>query len=227
MSPDAMEHSPMFELPLFPLSTVLFPGMPLQLHIFEERYKQMMQLCLDRGVPFGVALIRQGAEAFGPLAEPYPIGCIARIVQVESLSEGRMNILAVGQERFRTMVLDAKKAPYLTGIVQPFPLTGSNSESLIVAAGKLKPWVQRYLSVLVKSGDVKVELDEIPDDPQTLSYLAAISLQVPNEEKQKFLSIEGNLELIEQLHSAYRREIALLQGALSRKPGTDTAFSMN
>jgi Lon protease-like protein len=201
--------------------------MPLHLHIFEERYKRMMKLCIERGAPFGVALIRQGAEAFGPVAEPYPIGCIARIVQVESLSEGRMNILAVGQERFRTVVLDAKKAPYLTGIVHPFPLTDTESENLAEAAMRLKPWIQRYLNILAESGSVKIEMQEIPDDPQILGYLAAISLQVPNEEKQGYLSVESNLDLVEQLHKAYRREIAILRGALNRKPDTDTAFSIN
>ena len=61
----------MLELPLFPLNTVLFPGMPLNLHIFEERYKRMMQACIESSKPFGVVLIKQGLEAHGPLADPF------------------------------------------------------------------------------------------------------------------------------------------------------------
>jgi Lon protease-like protein len=57
----------MFELPLFPLNTVLFPGMPLTLHIFEDRYKRMIRTCLKTRQPFGVVLVRHGQEAFGPL----------------------------------------------------------------------------------------------------------------------------------------------------------------
>ena len=86
----------MFELPLFPLNTVLFPGMPLPLHIFEDRYKQMINNCLEEKEPFGVVLIRNGKEALGPLAQPHSIGCTARIVEVQKLSDGRMNITSVG-----------------------------------------------------------------------------------------------------------------------------------
>ena len=62
----------MVEIPLFPLNTVLFPNMPLSLHIFEPRYKIMVEQCLSREEPFGVALIQKGREALGPLPEPTP-----------------------------------------------------------------------------------------------------------------------------------------------------------
>ena len=61
----------MQEIPLFPLNTVLFPNAPLRLHIFEERYKRMVNDCLAEKQPFGVVLIRHGLEALGPLAEPF------------------------------------------------------------------------------------------------------------------------------------------------------------
>ena len=93
----------MLDLPLFPLNTVLFPGMPLSLHIFEDRYKRMIGECIDSGNPFGVVLIKRGQEANGPLAEPHEIGCTARIIEVEPLSEGRMNIVVLGQKRFRIL----------------------------------------------------------------------------------------------------------------------------
>jgi Lon protease-like protein len=91
----------MFELPLFPLNTVLFPGMPLPLRIFEERYKLMIRFCIENNQPFGVVLIRQGLEALGRLAEPYEIGCTARIIEVEPLAKGQMNISTLGEKRFR------------------------------------------------------------------------------------------------------------------------------
>ena len=106
----------MYELPLFPLNTVLFPGTPLQLHIFEARYKKMVNACLQEQRPFGIALIERGAEALGPLAEPYPIGCAARVVQVQRLEQGRMNIVALGGERFRILSLDRQSHPYLVGV---------------------------------------------------------------------------------------------------------------
>ena len=68
------------ELPIFPLGTVLFPGMPLPLHIFEERYKRMIGRCLDGDRAFGVTLLKSGREVGGP-AIPHEVGTIARIVQ--------------------------------------------------------------------------------------------------------------------------------------------------
>ncbi len=227
MAERSQAGSPMFELPLFPLNTVLFPGMPLHLHIFEERYKRMVQLCLERNVPFGVALIRQGVEAFGPPAEPHPVGCTARIIEMEPLSEGRMNIVAVGQERFRTMLLDRNKAPFLTGILQAYPLSDLDPEVVENAGQQFKPWLQRYLLILAQSEGLELELPEIPDEPHALAYLAAISLQVSNNEKQELLTIEQTAELLERLSSVYRREVALIRGALERKPGSIESFSVN
>jgi uncharacterized protein len=96
----------MFELPLFPLNTVLFPGMPIQLYIFEQRYKEMIHDCLKSSQPFGVVLIRNGKEANSHLAEPHYVGCSARILDVEPLEEGRMNLVALGQQRFRILELN-------------------------------------------------------------------------------------------------------------------------
>src|SRR5687767_13844296 len=103
----------MTELPLFPLNTVLFPAMPLKLHIFEERYKTMINECIDNNSPFGVLLIDTGADSGGPLAKPHLIGCTAHITRVQRLPFGRMNIMAVGRERFRVNALFQNK-PYLS-----------------------------------------------------------------------------------------------------------------
>jgi Lon protease-like protein len=218
----------MFELPLFPLNTVLFPGMPLHLHIFEERYKKMVRLCLDRGVPFGVALIKQGAEALGPPAEPHPVGCTAHILEVEPLAEGRMNLVAVGMERFRTLLTDRKRAPYLTGIVEALPLVDGEAAELESAGKRLKPWLKRYLEMLAETGGIQLQAPEMPDEPHALAYLAAISLQVPNAEKQEFLSIESSTELLGRLFKTYQREVALLHGMMkSARSGVNDSFSVN
>src|SRR3954466_6437378 len=97
----------MFELPLFPLNTVLFPGMPLNLHIFEERYKLMIGRCIEANQPFGAVLIKRGSEVsgLGKAAEPFSIGCTVQITQVQSLGAGRMNISVVGKERFQIFSL--------------------------------------------------------------------------------------------------------------------------
>ena len=90
------------ELPLFPLNSVLFPGATLPLHIFEERYKLMIGRCLQSGSPFGVLLIRSGNEV-GEATEPFEVGTTARIVRVQHLDEGRMNLVCLGEQRFRLL----------------------------------------------------------------------------------------------------------------------------
>ena len=87
-------------LPLFPLNTVLFPNASLPLQIFEERYKQMLEDCLQADSRFGVILIKAGAEVGEP-AIPYSIGTVANIIQVQEARGGRRFISAVGERRFR------------------------------------------------------------------------------------------------------------------------------
>jgi Lon protease-like protein len=218
----------MFELPLFHLNTVLFPGMPLHLHIFEDRYKQMIRFCLDKHQPFGVVLIRRGLEAHGPLAEPFEIGCTARIVHHRTLDEGRMNIIAVGEDRFRIRSLETRKTPYLIGWVDQFPLDISLDSELERAIEKLKPWLKVYLQMLPHEEAAGFDSIQIPDDPTALIYLAAVLLQVPPLKKQEFLSAERAGNLLVELLTAYRREIALLRALLSeQKLESEKRFSKN
>lgn len=188
----------------------------------------MINLCIERSFPFGVVLIQQGYEAFGPPAEPYHIGCTARIIEMQPLNEGRMNIFALGHERFRTILLDRDKAPYLNGIIEPFPLLDPHQESVERATRKLKPWLKRYLEMLASVSGIELELPEIPDEPQSLAYLAAITLQVSNTEKQEFLNIERTTNLLERLYDAYRREMSILRStAENPSPGKIGSFSVN
>src|SRR5690349_18483857 len=89
------------EIPVFPLPTlVLFPHIVVPLHIFEERYKLMINGCIDRGESFGLVLLRAGAEEESQ-ETIHRAGVTVRIVEVERLDEGRMNILCEGERRFR------------------------------------------------------------------------------------------------------------------------------
>jgi hypothetical protein len=87
-------------IPLFPLNTVLFPGGPLKLRIFEARYVDMIGRCMREGAPFGVAMIVEGMEAGGP-ATTATVGTSARIVDFEKLPDGLLGITAVGERCFR------------------------------------------------------------------------------------------------------------------------------
>jgi Lon protease-like protein len=203
-----------FEIPLFPLNTVLFPGMPLQLHIFEERYKKMLRLCLENRQDFGVVLIRSGREAHGPLADPHKIGCTARIVEMEPLDQGQMNITAIGQQRFRLLSLSREK-PYLVGTVELYPLEAADRKPLSESSRRLFPLVRRYMQILSAASEVNLEPEHLPRDPLVLAYLSAVLLQIPPGQKQGLLASERASDLLRDVYELYRRELALLPTLLS------------
>src|SRR5210317_923979 len=93
------------EIPLFPLNTVLFPGMMLPLNIFEPRYLEMINDCIEKKSPFGIVLTRSDKEA-GGAATPHMIGTAARIKKVQHKEDGRMTIVVVGTRRFQVETFD-------------------------------------------------------------------------------------------------------------------------
>ncbi|MCU0488696.1 MAG: LON peptidase substrate-binding domain-containing protein [Anaerolineales bacterium] len=217
----------MIELPLFPLQTVLFPGAPLRLHIFEERYKLMINQCIQHKQPFGVVLIRSGLEAMGPLAEPHRIGTIARIIQVQRLPDGRMNIAAIGEERFKIVSLEPDIQPYLVGYVEPLELDIANVEMLAQAGSKLHRRVERYFLTLSESGAGQFDLAQFPEDPVRLAYLSASLLQMNDIQKQAILAQPRAEDLLNAVNDAYRREIALLKAITFKDHPNSGAFSLN
>ena len=212
-----------YELPLFPLNTVLFPGMPLPLHVFEERYKEMVQVCLDEKRPFGVVLIRSGVAQWGPVASPYEIGCAAEIVEVQQLEDGRLLIMAVGQERFRIVALD-HSLPYLVGEVEPLPLQFEPQEKIEYYANQLTPWLLEYLIFLADLGQVEFDPAQMPENYEDLVFLASAAIQIPPEKKQAILENEKVTSILRELITVYREEVILLR----LKPKEDQGvFSLN
>jgi Lon protease-like protein len=218
----------MFELPLFPLNTVLFPGTPINLHIFEDRYKEMIDHCLTTNQPFGVVLIRQGMEALGPLANPYPIGCTAQITQMEPSEDGQMNILAVGLERFQIHSLNYDQS-YLVGEVETFPLDSPNPLSVVQAGRQLRPWVERYLTVLANAAEnIEFKAEQLPNDPLALGYLAAALVQIPTAQKQVLLATQDATDLLTDIRTIYRREVALMNAIIEHDVAEpEGLFSVN
>lgn len=199
-----------FELPLFPLNTVLFPGMPLSLHVFEDRYMQMIRECIESEQPFGVVLIKEGVEALGPLAEPHQVGCTAELAQVQALDDGRMNILAIGRERFQILSLHHDR-PYLRGTVDHFPLDVTLNRNTAALSERLIPWVEEYLTLLSIAGDVDFDTRALPTGPKALAYLASTVLQIPNDQKQDLLSSAGAESMLADIYHIYRRELPVLR----------------
>jgi uncharacterized protein len=204
----------MLQLPLFVLNTVLFPGMPLPLYIFEERYKLMINDCLRERRPFGVVM-PAGRDPHNPQRIlPEPIGCTAEIAQVQRLDGGRMEILTIGQTRFRILSLQDDR-PYLTATAEAYPLAPESPELLAEGERRLRPLLTRYLNVMASASDVDLDIGQLPDEPISLAYLAATLLQLPPEKKQPFLNINQPIELFAALRESYRREISFLRRMLA------------
>ena len=201
----------MYELPLFPLDTVLFPGTPIHLHIFEPRYRLMINSCIESRRPFGVALIRRGVEAGGDLAEPCRVGCSARILNLQPLEGGEMNLIAIGEERFRIQSLLTDK-PYLSGMVEIELIEHPRSLILLRAMRWFRPAVMRYLNLLQTAEPDAVEVGdlELPEEPLSTLYLTAALLQIPTREKQPLLEATEGEHLLQQITRLLGREIALL-----------------
>jgi Lon protease-like protein len=217
----------MFELPLFPLNTVLFPGMSLPLHIFESRYQKMIRTCLEVDNRFGVVLIKRGSEALGPLAEPYMVGCTALITDVQSLDEGRMNITTIGEQRFRVHNLNSD-LPYLVGEVEFHPLLMNKPEELQPAVDNLTPKIIQYIRLLNQIEEVYLDPENLPEDPIIIGYFAAALLQMPPNEKQALLQSENYLELLDSLNRVYIRETSFLRATLTHDTDqTQISYSQN
>jgi Lon protease-like protein len=213
------------ELPLFPLNVVLFPGQTLPLHIFEPRYRVMIQRCIEQGQPFGVVLAQDEDDG-----DPHIIGTAARITQVERLPDGRMNIVTVGVERFVLQNVHEGKDEYLIGDAVFYPYKEDTPHPNLPKQ-RVLTYLRKYLSLLASVSGIKTRFDSYPSDPTAVAVFTAIALQVPLEQKQELLAIEGVNELLEREAELLRSEVlALTIVASSIRPSDDAddlIFSKN
>ncbi|MCG9131585.1 LON peptidase substrate-binding domain-containing protein [Candidatus Poribacteria bacterium] len=174
------------QIPLFPLQAVLFPGGFLPLYIFEPRYRTMIKFCLDHESEFGVVLTKEGGEV-GETATPYKIGTAARILHVEHLDDGCMNIITAGEYRFQ--ILETQEhLSYLTGRIRMLDDPGAEieavSESLTAQTEELYQVYEALSSRLIFAWHTP---EEQPDDPRELAYQVGIRLRISLKEKQALL----------------------------------------
>ena len=173
-------------IPLFPLNLVLFPGMDLPLHIFEDRYKDMIGECLNQNAPFGVVLIKEGPEVGAP-ADPERIGTSARILRSELLDQGRMNIMTKGERRFEIEEI-VQRVPHLVGRVRFLvELEGEGSSELVSQINDDYVALVRNLTALTGGYISRVS---VPEDPVDLSYAIAANLDLEPHLRQSLLVTE-------------------------------------
>ena len=202
------------EVPLFPLGAVLFPHMPMSLHIFEERYKTMMRDCRAASTTFGVVAIRAGQEVGGG-AVPYEVGTLAQLDEIEELPDGRCNLVVVGASRFHIDAFSYGR-PYLVGSVhylQDLPARRADTARL---ASAVTAAFRGYASQLRGIGQDDPLDIELPSDPELLSYLVAAAMQVETAQRQRLLEIDDTAERLAACLRLLRREAALLDRMLVR-----------
>lgn len=227
-------------LPLFPLeAVVLFPGMPLQLHVFEERYKAMVAACEASDRLFGVVLIRSGREVGAP-AETEEIGCTARIEEIERLPGGRMNLLAVGQHRFRLEnEPTVSESGYLVGeaaltLIEPAPadVPGELIRDVVHLLDAYGDLLKRLVGRTVVAEDAALS----DTDPVALSFALGAALHVSPRERQQLLELDDAVARLTAEQLLLQREVsrlkqeAKLAGLVRNSTGSDKSigpFSVN
>ncbi|MEU4425215.1 LON peptidase substrate-binding domain-containing protein [Actinoplanes sp. NPDC024001] len=211
-------------LPVFPLSTVLFPGLVLPLHIFEERYRTLVRELVAQSAEtpheFGVVTLRHGSEVApdpgddtAPTEPPvsaadlYEVGCTAELRHVTELPDGRFDIMTVGRRRFTVLSIEQGTAPYLTAQVRWLPEENAADETAHLLAPRVLTAFQTYLELLRPNSEV---LDQVPDDPTVLSHLVAATAQLTVEERQLLLAMPDTASRLRAELRLLNREAGLL-----------------
>jgi Lon protease-like protein len=207
-------------LPLFPLGTVLLPGSPLPLRIFEPRYRQLVTDLLalpEDERSFGVVAIREGHEVGADSARAlYEVGCLALVTDIEESADGTFELSAVGTTRFRVRSLDHER-PYLRATVDWLAEAAGEVENL--AAAVSRRYGEYYATLGGLSGRALPAL-EVPADARLLSYLVAATVLAPMADRQSFLEVPTTAERLALLLRWLRRETGLLR-KLSAVPSTE------
>ncbi len=202
----------MLELPLFPMNIVLFPGTELPLHIFEHRYRLMINECYAQSLPFGIVLARPESE---PLHEkPYGIGTMAEIEALERLEDGRMVLIARGSQRFRILSQHREK-PYLSGIVEVYSDAIEAEPVLDQPVHQASLLFRSYLEALLEvAGRGELEFT-LPQDAEELSHFIAHLIDVQDEQKQHMLELTSTRQRLEEEITILRRELPFMRQVLT------------
>ena len=217
------------KLPLFPLGAVLYPGMLLPLHIFEERYRQLVRDLLEQSEPrrFGVIAIRRGretgVEGVSGLQSLYEIGCTATLRGVEEYPDGRYDIVTVGTQRFRLLALD-QSLSYLQGEIEPLTDDVVDPDAAAPLVRAVQAAFHAYVDALTEGGGAVVKIDALPDEPTLLSFLVAAAVIIDLPERQGLLAEPDTMRRLSAERSLLARETSVLKATTSR-PAPDLRYT--
>lgn len=200
---------------LFPLpEVVLFPGMNLPLHIFEDRYKKMISECLDRDKQLGIVLADDKYCA--------EVGTIAEIIDVEKLEDGKMNVLTEGKSRFK-IVEFLKEEPYYEAKVQPYEDTEVElDDKFKKSLSTIKELSSKALSIfdIISEEELSKKI-KLPEEPNELLFLVAANLTCTYEAKQSILETRSIKARSKKILALLKEEILRLEVLLENKKTKD------
>jgi ATP-dependent Lon protease len=195
------------ELPLFPLPVVLFPGMPMPLHIFEPRYRQMLTDISAGDKLFALSYFDASASE-KDIPPTGHIGCVAEITETQGLPDGRSNVLAVGVIRYEIEGYLDRNEPYLVVRVNFFEDEEDTSQTLRTSAREVAALFMRVANAIRVINDERGNLPDITDtEPQKLSFLVAAAIELEPETKQELLELRSTEERLHRLRDFLARVV--------------------
>jgi Lon protease-like protein len=187
------------ELPLFPLPVVLFPGVPLPLHIFEPRYRQLLLDIRVTNNLFGVTYF-DPASATTDVPQAGHVGCVAEVTETQVLPDGRSNVMTLGVIRFRLESYVETGDPYLVAKVSYFEDEDEDEATLAGPTREVAETFTRIAQAVRTINDERSSLPDITDtEPQKLSFLVAAAMELEAEVKQELLELRSTFERLERL----------------------------
>jgi ATP-dependent Lon protease len=187
------------DLPLFPLPVVLFPGVPLPLHIFEPRYRQLLLDIRIANNLFGLAYF-DPTSAEGESPPVGHIGCVAEVTETQTFPDGRSNILTLGVIRYRIDSYVDRGVPYLVAQVTYFEDDEEDESLLAGAAKEVAETFTRIAQAVRTINDERAALPDISNtEPQRLSFLVAAAMEIDADLKQELLELRSTSERLQRL----------------------------
>jgi len=196
------------ELPIFPLALVLFPGVPLPLHIFEPRYRQMLNDVRAGNSLFGVSYF-DASTSEKDMPPAGHVGCVAEITETQPMPDGRANILTVGIIRYRIEEYAERDDPYLLARVSYFEDDEEDPNLLSESARDVAETFTRIARAVRTINDERANLPDITDtEPQRLSFLVAAAMEVDTDVKQDLLELRSTAERLQRLREMLGRAVS-------------------
>lgn len=215
---------PNVQVPLFPLNAVVFPGVTLPLHIFEQRYRDMTAHLLAIEDPkqrlFGVVTIREGYEVGSHEAKSmYRVGTLVQLTEVERYDDGRFSIETVGRSRMRVEGIDTT-GPFV--VAEVVELTDQSDDTTTDEAARALAAFEDYRDLLGELRGDDVLAGTMPRDPELLSYSLAATTLLSVRQRQSLLEVESTPERLALLRHMIREEIRAMH-AIPSLPATEVA----